>query len=100
MLAVLGCASADGTYFVRIFLVWIFARLNPELAPKPQGHRVSVRGLYPHPSDGSEHSHSRNSSLSAASKGKSRDMIITTGGGPQSLIEIPEISDPFLSDNS
>jgi len=25
MLAIIGCTSADATYFVRIFLIWIFA---------------------------------------------------------------------------
>jgi hypothetical protein len=62
VLGVLGHASADATYFGRVFLVWVFAvsgvvvvvgpkvvkalrvRLNPQLV-KPQGRRVSVTGF-------------------------------------------------------
>jgi hypothetical protein len=65
VLGVLGYASADATYFGRVFLVWVFAvsgvvvvvgpkvvkalrvRLNPQLV-KPQGRRVSVTG-FAHP---------------------------------------------------
>lgn len=90
MLTVLGNASADATYFGRVFLIWIFAvssvvvvigpklvkairmKLNPELLNK-RG-RVSVTGVY----NNSAPSQNRTSSLQTNSISNSRSLKVSS----------------------